>query len=326
MYPDFSALIGAFADPIVPVRAVIVGGEDFTMLSAAVSAQAEGWLSPILLGDASRLRASLAMLSHPTHDITILESTAPAGLAAQMCAEGEADFLVQGSLSVSRILEPFLCQGSPLYAGACFSQFFLTQLPSYHKLLALCIPAVDFPTQPKLDGILTAVETMHTLGWSQPKTAILCQQDELDPKLPETFVASELGRMCLNEEIRGAILRGPVTYEAAMSRTVARETQWYPYTRGWPVAPPPTASPPEPECFVFADCGDFDLLVAPSKSSGYILSGCWMSSLNATVIHLAVGGPTPAVLRPRSGGSRSAKLALHLAALLAERSHACASI
>lgn len=320
MYTDFEALATALAPPSAPVRAVIAGCEDPVMLSAAVSAWSDGWLNPVLLGSRSAIQAFLESFPRSAGGIPVLESSCPARMAAQMCATGQADVLVQGSLPTRQVLDPFLCQSGALYGGTHFAHLFLAQLPRYHKLLALCIPAVSFPTQPKLDGLLAAVEAMLVLGWSHPTAAVLCPQDELDPKLADTFVASELDRMCINGEIRCATLYGSITYESAMNRAIAQEAF------GLPSDPTKTAPQAAHQPAALSACGDFDLLVAPSPASGYILSGCWTASLGATVLHLAIGGPVPAVIRPRTGGRRSAELSLYLAALLAKRRCADASV
>ena len=146
MYTDFEALATALAPPSAPIRAVIAGCEDPVMLSAAVSAWSDGWLNPVLLGSRSAIQAFLESFPRSAGGIPVLESSCPARMAAQMCATGQADVLVQGSLPTRQVLDPFWipsCVKAALYMGVHISPTF-----SSHSFPGTtnCLPSVFRPS------------------------------------------------------------------------------------------------------------------------------------------------------------------------------------
>jgi phosphate butyryltransferase len=108
------------------------------------------------------------------------------------------------------------------------------------------VPLPDFDTKLKL--IHNVVEVVKKFGIDEPKVAVLCAAETVNPKIPVTVEAAELERLNKNGSIKGCLIAGPISLDLAISESSAKHKN---YTH--PVA------------------GKADVLLAPDLQSANIL-------------------------------------------------------
>lgn len=297
-------------------RATVVGAEDYCVLRATGRLARQNEIHPSLLGDLREMEKSAALMEKECAFTLLRVSGKREDFSATL---QDTQVLIQGAVTAKVLLKPFTSRNSPYYAGHRLTALYLCQLPNYHKLIGICCPPVNFPMQSKKDSILTAVEFLQVMGWERPKVAVICEQEELDPKLPNTFVASELDRMGINREIDCCDINGPLSYDVAMDRRRAEIKRCYAERFGRPGEVDWDHLPPGLEGYCSPHCGDFDLLVMPDPVAGHLLSRCWSVSLKARVCPLVIGGAIPVAMRSRGSSLEETEMTIRLAAEYARR-------
>jgi phosphate butyryltransferase len=128
------------------------------------------------------------------------------------------------------------------------------------------------------------------MGCTEPKIAVLAGVETVNPKMPETLDAAELVRLNKEGKLQGCLIEGPISYDLAMSPESARIKG---YTGKY--------------------CGDFDVLVVPSMTTGNILSKALIYNAGAKMAGLVVGAEVPIVLTSRGATTEEKYLSLVLA-------------
>ena len=84
-------------------------------------------------------------------------------------------------------------------------------IPNYDKLIILTdggmLVAPDVDQKEKI--INNAVETLHNMGYENPKVAVLCAAEKLNAKAQESVDAAELKERNLKGDIKGCVVEGP---------------------------------------------------------------------------------------------------------------------
>jgi len=147
----------------------------------------------------------------------------------------------------------------------------------------------------KRDIVQNAIEVAHAMGLQTPRVAVLSAADTIEAKLPSTLDAAALCKMAERGQITGALVDGPLTFDAAVSVRAADERAIHS-----PVA------------------GRADILVAPDLVAGDLLARELAVLGGTQTAGLAVGARVPIVLAPRGGGDRSGLAACAVAVELAQ--------
>jgi phosphate butyryltransferase len=169
----------------------------------------------------------------------------------------------------------------------------IQEVPSYHKLLITTDGGMmmypDLEQKKKI--IENAVEVLHSLGYENPKVAVLAAVETVNPKMPESVDAGKLKEMNQNGEITGCIVEGPISYDIAMNKESG-----------------------EIKGFVSPVAGDPDILIVPNITCGNILGKCLVYSAGAKMAGFIVGAKVPIVLTSRGSSSEEKYLSLVLSA------------
>lgn len=277
------------------VVAVVEAVEDH-VLGAVRDAMAKGLVSAMLYGRQQTMVEQLqAMGENPGH-YTLIHTETPeqsALLAGIATHEGRADFILKGLIPTGVLLKNLFREETGFRVGKLISHMNIVQIPTYHKLLALCDAAINVrPTLEQKGHILrNAVTTLHRMGMETPKVAVLASSETVSEKMPETQDAAALKAMNEAGEIPGCLVEGPISYDLAVCRESAA-------IKGYesPVA------------------GDADLLVCPDIVSANVLIKCLRHSANALTAGIVVGGRVPVVLNSRAASAADKYRTMVLAA------------
>ncbi len=277
----------------------VASAADAHVLEAVVQAHQKGIAQAILLGDAGRISEILRALSSDPADYWICPAADPqeAGKkAVELVRDGEANFLMKGMMETRDLLKPVVNKENKLHTGRVMSHVAFNQLPNYPKLLINTDGGmVISPTLEEKKGILeNAVEALHALGYALPKVAVLAGVEKVNPKMPETVDAAALQQMNQNGEITGCIVKGPLSYDIAISGQVAQEKHF--------------------DC---PEAGDFDVLLQPCLAAGNILGKCWSYTAGSIMAGVIMGAKVPIILTSRSAPALEKFYAIAIASLVA---------
>ncbi len=266
----------------------IAAAESDHVLEAARMAAEDGFIKPLLIGDRDKLRSMLDGMQWQLDESRILhagDADTCAQMAVQLVKEGAADFMMKGRLNTAELLRAVLNKTTGLPHGPLVTQLTFVDIADYHKIFVMSDAAiVPYPTlEQKAMQIELLVEALQTLGYGDDiKVGLLCAVENVSPKMPETEVAQELKRMNQRGEIKGCIVEGPISFDIAMDREVAR-------VKGFdsPVA------------------GDVDILIMPNLVTGNVLAKALNMFGNTRTVGSVLGAGAPISITSRAASART---------------------
>lgn len=252
---------------------------------------------PVLVGDETLIAcaADRAGRSAGTTRVVSASSAAEAArTAVRLVRSGEADAVMKGALDTSTLLKAVLDPNDGLRTGRVLSHVAAFFVPEYPRFFLVSDAAMNIaPTlQQKREIILNAVEVAHALRVEEPRVALLCAKEKIEPKMPATVDAGELHALWQQGEIPGCVVSGPLALDNAVSVRAAE-------LKGVddPVA------------------GVADILVAPDIEAANILYKALAFLARGEHAGIILGATTPIVLTSRADSQESRINSIALAAL-----------
>lgn len=275
------------------VVAVVASNDEHT-LEAVVRARKEELVEPLLIGDEVETVNILSSLGENAEDYRIINEpdvSAAAQIAADMAREGKIDCIMKGHLETGVLMKVLVNKDHGIRKNSTMSLLAIMQSPNYHKLFGITdVGLLTYPDKEKKKAALeNAVEAFHKLGVENPKVAILCAVEKLNPKMPDTVDAAEIKR----EGVSGCIIEGPISYDLAMDKNSAA-------IKGFdsPVS------------------GDADILLVPDIVSGNIAAKTITCIGGGRTGGTVLGGLVPVLLVSRSATSDDKYLSIIVSALI----------
>lgn len=296
-FEDLQALAKSKPSQILSVAAAA----DKEVLQAVKMAEESGIAKVILVGDQDKIREIAKEISYSLDKAQIIHAETPelaCELAVKEITEQRAQVLMKGLVDTSVILKAVLKKEANLRTGKVLSHVACFDLPTYEKLLLVTDAAMNIAPQveEKKQIIQNAVGLAHALDVANPKVAVLCAKEKVDPKMPATVDAQTLVEMNEKGEIADCIVGGPFALDNAVSKEAAKHKKIQ-----HPVA------------------GDADILLVPDIEAGNILYKALAflaTSENAGVI---VGAKVPIVLTSRADSDEAKYNSIALAVLMAAK-------
>ena len=232
-------------------------------------------------------------------DYNIIDSpeNTEAQTAVDLVKDGSANVLMKGLIETRDMLHPVVAKANDLRTGKLMSHVvFFSNVPNYHKLLVATDGGmVMYPTLEEKVGIVeNAVEAMRKMGYKMPRVAVLAAIEKVNPKMRATVEAAELKRMNREGLIQHCIVEGPLSYDVAMDKAIARH-------KGV-------------DCEY---CGDFDALILPDIDAGNILGKCLIVTAKAEMGGVIMGAKVPIVLTSRGSSAEEKFFSIAVASLMA---------
>ncbi len=297
---NFAELADAVRTDANKSRIAVVAADDSHTVEAVVHAQKEGLVEAILIGEQALIEQRLDELNENAADFTIvnadsIEQSLEKAVAA--IHAGEANVLMKGHLETGDFMRAILKKENNLRKGALLSVAGFYELDRYPKLLAVTDQAIN--TYPDLDGkkaiLENAVDLLHSVGFENPKVAVLAAVEKVNPKMQETIDADALKQMNAKGEITGCVVDGPLSLDIAISKEAA-----------------------EIKGYKSEVAGDADLLVVPDLVCGNVFVKALTELAGATTAGTVVGAKVPVVLTPRSAQASDKFYSIALAAYSAK--------
>lgn len=296
---NFNELIRKVKYSSGPKRVVLVCAHDRHSLEAIQRAEKVGTVISFLLGDKNKIKNILDELSFEKDDNNIinLESDIDcAKKAVELIREGKADFIMKGKIQTADLLKAVVNKKNGLGTGRIMSHMAFVEIPTYHKLLVITDAGMMiYPGIEEKRAILeNAVEILLSLGYKNPKVAVMAAAEKVNPKVKESIDGEILKKMSIEGEIKNCIIEGPISYDLAISKRSA-----------------------EIKNYVSPVTGDVDIMIVPNITAGNILVKSLVYSAKSKIAGFVTGAKVPIVLTSRGATSEEKYLSLVLCASLA---------
>ncbi len=283
------------ARELPPMRVAVVDAAEAHVLAGAHEAARAGLAAPVLIGrrdDIERVWADLGLggTSYPIIEAVSEAEAAEIGVAQVL--DGKADALMKGWVHTDVLLHPVL---SHLRTGRRVSHVFVTELPTYHKLLFVTDAAVNIAPDLMTKAAITqnAIDLARLLGIERPKVAALSAVEVVKPAIASTIDAACLSKMASRGQIMHAVVDGPLAFDNAISLEAARIKH------------------------IDSDvAGDVDILLVPDLDSGNILAKDLEYLAKACMAGIVLGARVPIVLPSRSDPPSARLASAAIAALV----------
>lgn len=293
-------------EPLAPVTCAVAHPCDPDSLVGALEAARRNLIVPVLVGPSARIRALAGTLGEDLSGFRLVDtehSHASAAAAVALARNGEVETLMKGSLHTDEIMTAVIAAQGGLRTERRVSHVFVMDVPAYDRILFVTDAAINIePTlREKADITQNAIDLARNLGIETPKVAILSAVEMVNPDITSTIDAAALCKMADRNQIRGAILDGPLAFDNAISEIAAR-----------------TKSIESPVA------GRADILLVPNIEAGNMLAKQLQYFAGADSAGIVLGARVPVILTSRSdnvrmriGSAAVAKLVVHARRTLA---------
>jgi phosphate acetyltransferase len=286
------------AQALPPINAAIVDPLDPFSLGGALSAADRGIITPILIGDAAKIRETGSRCGWNLSAAQVYDCRAgdEAAAAVQLAARGTVKTIVKGALHSDVLLHSVLAEPDML-DGRRLSHVVVTELPDRTRPLLLSDGAVNIAPDlnVKAQIVQNAIDVARKLGIQTPRVAILAAVETIVPTMSATLDAAALTEMSERGQITGGVVDGPLALDDALSPNAAGAKGFH--------------SPA-------AGCAD--ILISPDLEAGNILYKAFDVLLRARFGAVITGASVPIVFTSRADSVDSRMISCALARLLIE--------
>ena len=300
MIRNFRELIGKVQSGPPQTLSVAVAQDDDVLLSVWNAYKNRIIKGAYLVGNEKEIRG---IAEHNGIDLSVFtvvneEDKAKAcETAIKLVYEGKASLPMKGFVDTSIALKALLHKEHGLRTGNLICHVGLMEVEGFDRMFLLSDSAMTIaPTlEQKVDLIKACTQIAHAMGNEEPKVAVLCAVEKVNPKMPATLDAEELTRMNEAGEITGCIVKGPLAIDNAVSVEAAKH-------KGidHPVA------------------GHADILITPDIEAGNILNKSMEYFAKCEKAGCIMGAAKPMVLTSRASSDTSKMNSIALAALAAQ--------
>lgn len=279
------------------VKIAVAAAHDMEVLSAIKMAMELNLVTPILVGDKKQILQYAEDLQLKLDSVEIIDEAdiqKASEIAVKLVHNGEAKILMKGLVDTSIILRAVLNKEFGLRTSNLLSHAAVFELEKYHKLLFVTDAAMNLA--PNLDEKRQITENIvslaHSLSIKEPKVAVLCAKEKVDPKMIATVDADELVKMNKSGELSGCLVGGPFALDNAISKEAAKH-------KGIndPVA------------------GDADIVLMPTIEAGNVLYKSLAFLSNSKNAGILLGASSPIVLTSRADSDEAKLNSIALAVL-----------
>lgn len=274
----------------------VAAAEDDNVISAIIEAKNKNLVNAILIGNKTKIHDIANSHNLDITNFQIIDEANPAVAARKAVEEvksGRANILMKGLVATADFLRAILDKDTGLRKGALLSHIGFFELEAYHKLIALTDAAQNISPDlnEKIAILNNSIELFHRLGISQPKVGIVAAVEVVNQKMEATIHAALIASMSRRNQIKGAIIDGPLAFDNIVSSEAAKH-----------------------KGIISEVSGDADLILAPNIETANALYKSFTYFGKATVAAIIIGATVPIVLTSRADTDRSKLMSIALAA------------
>lgn len=284
-----------------PKTISVAVAQDKEVLLAVKEANNMGIADAILVGDKDEIISIAEEINMDINKYKIIDVKDPTEAsrkAVELVSTGVSHIVMKGLVDTSIILRAVLDEEIGLRAGNILSHVAVFSVDTYDKLLLVTDAAMNIAPDlnQKKQIVENAVFLAHSIDIDNPKVAVVCAKEKINPKMPATVDSGQLVEMNNNGDIEGCIVGGPFALDNAISKEAALH-------KGidHPVA------------------GDADIILAPNIESGNVLYKALAFLANAKNAGIIVGAKAPIVLTSRADNDEAKLNSIALGVLMASK-------
>ena len=275
--------------------------QDKDVLMAIENARKENIVDAILVGDMEKTKeiAKDLNISLDNYNLVDIKDLSEACLkAVELVSTGKADMVMKGLVDTSIILKSVLNKEIGLRTGNVLSHVAVFDIEGYDRLFFVTDSAMNLAPDinTKKQIIENACSVARALDIKEPKVALICAKEKVNPKMKDTVEAKELEDMYLRGEITGCIVGGPFALDNAVSKEAAKHKGM-----NHPIA------------------GKADVLVVPDIEAGNVLYKSIAFFAKCENAGLIVGAKAPIILTSRADSEKTKLNSIALGVLAAEK-------
>lgn len=290
-----------FAKERGPKTVSVACCQDKDVLVAVENARKENIVNAILVGDIEKTKqiADEIGMDLNNYELIDIKDLSEASLkAVELVSSGKAHMVMKGLVDTSIILKAVLNKEVGLRTGNVLSHVAVFDIEGYDRLFFVTDAAMNLA--PDINGkkqiIENACELVRALDIEEPKVALICAKEKVNPKMKDTVEAKELEDMYLRGEIKGCIVGGPFALDNAVSEEAAKHKGI-----NHPVA------------------GKADILVVPDIEAGNVLYKSITYFAKCENAGLIVGAKAPIILTSRADSDKTKLNSIALGVLAATK-------
>lgn len=277
-------------------KVVLAGSHDPHALEAVLTAEREGKIDYLLVGDmeeTKRIAEDLGFSLLRDKTVTANSPEEAAVLSVKAIREKRGDFLMKGKMETATLLHQAVNKETGIGKGSLMSHLAIIESPRYHKLLGITDGGmIPYPDLEQKKGILiNALDFFNSLGVEKPKVGIMAAVEVVNPKMPETLDGDTIKKESLKGAFGNCIVEGPISFDLAVSRESA-------LIKGF-------------ESPVSGDC---DIMVVPNITAGNLLVKGLSILGGGKFAGLVLGAKVPIVLSSRGSSFEEKYISLLLCA------------
>ncbi len=261
--------------------------QDEEVLIAVENGRKEHIVNAILIGDIDKTKkiAKNLNINLDNYELIDIKDMSEACLkAVELVSNGKADMVMKGLVDTSIILKAVLNKEVGLRTGNILSHVAVFDIEGYDRLFFITDAAMNLA--PDVNGkkqiIENACSVARALDIEEPKVALICAKEKVNPKMKDTVEAKELEDMYLRGEIKNCVVGGPFALDNAISEDAARHKGM-----NHPVA------------------GKADILVVPDIEAGNVLYKSITYFAKCENAGLIVGAKAPIILTSRADSDKT---------------------
>jgi phosphate butyryltransferase len=208
-------------------RIVVAGGEDLEALKVVADSFLLGFGEGVLVGDPARIEETLTELGSREFVLDIIPASTDeekARLAVDEVKKG--GILLKGTVKTAALMQGVLNGEWGLRTDQIISSVcaFQDERDEEKRLVLISDGGIVIRPDVKvmISLIRNAVEIAHKLDNPNPRVALLCAVEAVDPDMPETLTAATITKMNDRGQIRGCVIDGPLGLDNAVSSYAAR--------------------------------------------------------------------------------------------------------
>lgn len=275
--------------------------QDKDVLMAIENARNENIVNAILVGNMEKTKeiAKDLNISLDNYNLVDIKDLSEACLkAVELVSTGKADMVMKGLVDTSIILKSVLNKEIGLRTGNVLSHVAVFDIDGYDRLFFVTDSAMNLAPDinTKKQIIENACSVARSLDIKEPKVALICAKEKVNPKMKDTVEAKELEDMYLRGEITGCIVGGPFALDNAVSEEAAKHKGMNHHI-----------------------AGKADVLVVPDIEAGNVLYKSIAFFAKCENAGLIVGAKAPIILTSRADSEKTKLNSIALGVLAAEK-------
>ncbi|MFZ1947292.1 MAG: bifunctional enoyl-CoA hydratase/phosphate acetyltransferase [bacterium] len=209
-------------------RIAVAGAHDEIVLEVVCDAAAKRLVSPLLFGDAERIR-DIAKRKRLALGACEVVDVADPKLAARQAVEaarsGGAEILMKGVVTTATLMKAALDEETGIKTQRLMSHVALIEPKSHGRVFLMTDGGIVIEPDvvQKVGIVRNAIEVAHALGIAMPRVALLSSIEVVNLKMRSAVDAAIISKMADRGEIKGAVVDGPLAFDNAVSSEAARQ-------------------------------------------------------------------------------------------------------